>query len=53
MSKPVKDMMTCEIRTQYEGVDSVCVIDITPARNGKFVSMAIHPSFFAMIALVI
>ena len=29
MSKPVKDLMTCEIRTQYEGVDSVCVIDIS------------------------
>lgn len=29
MSKPVKDLMTSEIRTQYEGIDSVCVIDIS------------------------
>jgi len=29
MSKPVKDLMICEIRTHYEGVDSVCVIDIS------------------------
>ena len=29
MSKPVKELMTSEIRTQYEGIDSACVIDIS------------------------
>ena len=29
MSKPVKDLMTSEIRTQSEGIDSVCVIAIS------------------------
>ena len=29
MSKPVKDLMTDAIRAQYEGIDSVCVIDIS------------------------
>jgi large subunit ribosomal protein L10 len=29
MSKPVKDMMTNVIRTQYEGIDSACVVDIS------------------------
>ncbi len=29
MSKPVKDLMTSEVRKRYEGIDSVCVIDIS------------------------
>jgi large subunit ribosomal protein L10 len=29
MSKPVKDLITKELREQYQGVDSVCVVDLT------------------------
>ncbi len=29
MSKPVKAMITAELRGRYEGVDSACVVDLT------------------------
>ena len=29
MSKAVKDMVTCEYRSRYEGISSACVIDMT------------------------
>lgn len=29
MSKPVKEMITAELRGRYEGVDSACVVDVT------------------------